>query len=81
MTAITRLPAAAAGPAAARTHLRLRPVGRPGRDGARATTSAAGASLPADCDHEGRAAVRPAARPTDDRPSGPEGHRSTGEHA
>ncbi|WP_405437032.1 hypothetical protein OG373_08030 [Streptomyces avidinii] len=79
MTAITRLPSAAAGPAAART--RLRPVGRSGRAGARATTSAAGASLPADCDHEGRAAARRASSPADDRPSGPDGHRSTGEGA
>ncbi|MFI7354213.1 hypothetical protein ACIBTP_09725 [Streptomyces avidinii] len=80
MAAITRLPAAA-GPAAARTRLRLRPVSRPGGDGTRATTSAAGASLPADRDHEGPAAARPAAPPADDRPSGPEGHRSTGEGA
>ncbi len=84
MTAITPRPEAAAGPAAvaaARTHLRLRPSGRPGRDAARATAPAAGASLPADRSHAGRAAARRAAPPVQDRPAGPEGHRTTGEGA
>ncbi|WP_328787781.1 MULTISPECIES: hypothetical protein [unclassified Streptomyces] len=82
MTTITALPEAA-GPAAsaARTRLRPRPTGRPGRDAARATAPAAGASPPADRGHTGRAAAHRAAPPAQDRPAGPEGHRTTGEGA
>ncbi len=67
MTAITRPAPAAAGPAAY----------APARPGAlaRATTAQAAASLPRDF-APGRAAA-----PAEDRPAGPEGHRSTGEGA
>ncbi|MFF3675337.1 hypothetical protein ACFYYS_15250 [Streptomyces sp. NPDC002120] len=67
-------PACAAAP-------RRRPAGRPGRDGARATTATAGASLPAGSGRARRAAARAAVPSAQNRPAGPEGRRTTGEGA
>ncbi|MGW7441726.1 RNA polymerase sigma factor SigF, partial [Streptomyces sp. NPDC054849] len=60
---------------------RTRPAGRPGRYPARATTEAAGASLPAGPFRAGSTAAHGAGSPAQGRPAGPDDNRTTGEVA